>query len=380
MLTRQGWATLAATAASFATGRVFGLLELYVVGAALGVALVLALVAVNRRLPTLMVRRVVRPVTVAVGEPARVDIQVANHGRGITPVLHLWEPVGEHGGAPMQLAPLGAGEAATAAYRVPTNRRGLLQIGPLRAERGDVLGLSQRVTWLAGSDEVLVVPERIPLALPTAGSSGRLGQHLRVKSWGQTGTEFHSQREYTPGDDLRRINWKTSAKSNTLIVRETALEGVRRCVVLLDTDAEHYHAESFERAVTAAASVVSTVHEAGISTRLVAHGVDLRGPDVTQHALRFLAIVEPGPDVVDYGATSRAGGEGLGLVVLISGRSLAPAVGTTAAAVGPDETLVVITTSDPPGGAARFAVDGTTLEGLRTGWNALIHGQAALAG
>jgi len=112
MLTRQGWATLTATAAAFVAGRVFGLLELYVVGAALCVALVLAMLNVNRRLPALVVRRVVRPVTVAVGEPARVDIQVANQGHSKTPTLHLWEPVGEHGGAPMQLAPLGAGETA----------------------------------------------------------------------------------------------------------------------------------------------------------------------------------------------------------------------------------------------------------------------------
>ena len=48
MPTRQGWAMLVAAAASIATGRVFGLIELFVVGVALGVALVLALVLVNR--------------------------------------------------------------------------------------------------------------------------------------------------------------------------------------------------------------------------------------------------------------------------------------------------------------------------------------------
>ncbi|MBK8333189.1 MAG: hypothetical protein IPL07_12595 [Acidimicrobiaceae bacterium] len=74
------------------------------------------------------------------GEPARVDLQVANRSQARTPRLKLWEPVGDKGGAPMQLAPLGPGEAVSAAYRVPTTRRGVLRTGPLRAERTDPLG------------------------------------------------------------------------------------------------------------------------------------------------------------------------------------------------------------------------------------------------
>ncbi len=213
----------------------FGLMELYVLGAGLVAAVVVAVVVVRRRLADVRVQRVVRPSTVAVGEPARVDIRVTNVDRRPTPHLLLWEPVGEGGGAPMQLAALGPGEAASAAYRVPTTRRGVLVAGPLRASRRDVLGLASRTFVIAGSDEVLIVPQHVHLPFPDAGSAGRLGQHLRMKAWGQTGGEFHSLREYVPGDDLRRINWKASARSEDLVVRETALEGVRRCTVVLDT-------------------------------------------------------------------------------------------------------------------------------------------------
>src|SRR5512143_3695925 len=160
MITRQGWTALVAAIACFVIGRVFGLIELYILGSGIVIALLVAIITVQRPLPPLQVRRIVSPSMVAVGEPARVDIQVANVGRGPSPYLQLWEPVGQNGGAPMQLARLGAGQAAGAAYRVPTMRRGLARIGPLRALRRDVLGLSQRNASLAGTEEVLVVPHR----------------------------------------------------------------------------------------------------------------------------------------------------------------------------------------------------------------------------
>ena len=140
MPTRHGWAMVVAAAAAIAAGRLFGLMELFVVGVALVAVFVLAVFTVNRPLPRIDVRRIARPTTVSVGEPARVDLQVANRSHTRTPRLKLWEPVGDKGGAPMQLAPLGAGESVSAAYRVPTTRRGILRTGPLRAERTDALG------------------------------------------------------------------------------------------------------------------------------------------------------------------------------------------------------------------------------------------------
>ena len=172
MPTRQGWSTLFGGIASIVLGRLFGLIELYMVGTALLAAFVLGLLIVNRPLPRLSVRRVARPATVGVGEAARVDIRVANHSSIRAPKLTLWEPVGDKGGAPMQLAPLGAGEAVSAAYRVPTNRRGLVRTGPLHAERFDPLGVARRSSWLAGAGEVLVVPQQLTLAFPTAGGAG----------------------------------------------------------------------------------------------------------------------------------------------------------------------------------------------------------------
>ena len=375
MITRHGWTAIVAAVACFAIGRVFGLIELFVVGVGVVVALLVAVISVQRRLPPLNVRRMVSPSMVSVGEPARVDIQLTNVGRQASPYLQLWEPVGNNGGAPMQLARLGPGQAASAAYRVPTARRGLIRTGPLRALRRDVLGLTQRTTTLAGTEEVLIVPHTIALPFPSVGSSGRLGQHLRMKSWGQTGSEFHSLREYQRGDDIRRINWKASARSTSLIVRETALEGIRRCTVVLDVTASEYVASSFEQAVVAAASITASSAHTGVNTRFVTNDVDLRGPDVAANTLRWLATVEPVDGTHEIASMNSGMSEGMGLLVIVTGSATSAAAAQLRAATTQDETLVIVCATAYTA-STRFIVDATSTEALIASWSQLIVGSS----
>jgi uncharacterized protein (DUF58 family) len=375
MITRHGWTAIVAAVACFAIGRVFGLIELFVVGVGIVIALLVAVISVQRRLPPLHVRRIVSPSMVSVGEPARVDIQLANVGRQASPYLQLWEPVGNNGGAPMQLAKLAPGQAASAAYRVPTARRGLVRTGPLRALRRDVLGLTQRTTTLAGTEEVLIVPHTIALPFPSVGSSGRLGQHLRMKSWGQTGTEFHSLREYQRGDDIRRINWKASARSTSLIVRETALEGIRRCTVVLDMTASEYVGSSFEQAVVAAASVTASSAHTGVNTRFVTTDVDLRGPDVAANTLRWLATVEPIEKVFEITTMNSGMSEGMGLLVVVTGSATSATAAQLRAATSQDETLVIVCATEYAA-STRFIVDATSTDSLIASWSQLIVGSS----
>jgi uncharacterized protein (DUF58 family) len=375
MITRHGWTAIVAAAACFAIGRVFGLIELYVVGVGIAIALLVAVISVQRRLPPLNVRRIVSPSLVSVGEPARVDIQLANLGRQSSPYLQLWEPVGNNGGAPMQLAKLAPSQAASAAYRVPTARRGLIRTGPLRALRRDVLGLTQRTTTLAGTEEVLIVPHTVGLPFPSVGSSGRLGQHLRMKSWGQTGSEFHSLREYQRGDDIRRINWKASARAPSLIVRETALEGIRRCTVVLDTTAAEYVGGSFEQAVIAAASITASSAHAGVNTRFVTHGIDLRGPDVAANTLRWLATVEPIDETPQAVSLNSGMSEGMGLLVIVTGSAKSQAAAQVRGSTSQDETLVVVCATEYEA-SSRFIVDATSTEAMIASWTLLIVGSS----
>ena len=74
--------------------------------------------------------------------------------------------------ARMAVAPLEADTDVSAGYRIPTERRGVLTIGPLVAVRQDVLGLARSTTEVAGVEEVLVSP-RAYLARHAAARPGR---------------------------------------------------------------------------------------------------------------------------------------------------------------------------------------------------------------
>ena len=63
---------------------------------------------------------------------------------------------------------------------------------------------------------------------------GILGRHLLAQSMRLGPGEFHSLREYVPGDEPRTIHWRASARSDELKVRQHSAEGLRRCTVVLD--------------------------------------------------------------------------------------------------------------------------------------------------
>jgi uncharacterized protein (DUF58 family) len=370
MLTRSGWGAVVVAIAAFVVGRVFGIIELFVLGAGLVAVLVLAVCLMLRRPPRLAVRRLVQPGVVKAGEPARVDLQVANLGATPTPVIQLWEPVGSTGGATMNLSPLRRRETASAAYRLPTEQRGLIVVGPMRARRRDVLGLCSKSFTVPGSVELLIIPQHVPVAFPVGGSGGRLGDHLRLRAYGQSGSEFHSLREYMVGDDLRRISWKASARATELIVKETALEGLRRCTVVFDVDAAQYDDESFERGVSAAASVVTGAAAAGLTTRLIATDTDLRGHEVAPNALRWLAMVEPVEQMLPALPTLRAG-EGMGVVVVVTGAPSSTCAAQVRGSLSPEDTLIVVASAAVGESRDRFVVAAPSLDKFYESWSHL---------
>jgi uncharacterized protein (DUF58 family) len=315
--TRQGIIVIVAAVGAFVIGRLFGLLELYVIGAALLLAALVAWLVVTIRRPRVEVSRWIRPSVLTAGDVGRVEVLVEQIGHTRSPAFELVEPVGTTRTARMAVMPLGPDADVSAGYRIPTERRGVLPIGPLTAYRQDVLGLARSTTVVADVEEVLVSPRAHLLDMPLLGQ-GILGRHLLALAQRLGPGDFHSLRDYVDGDEPRTIHWRASARSENLKVRQHSVEGLQRCVVLLDQhvppgpDGE----EAFERAVTAAASVVHSADRAGLTTRFVtSEGADLRGPDVAATTLHLLAriTVSRGPTV----PVDRDPSEGLGLVVSI---------------------------------------------------------------
>ena len=78
-------------------------------------------------------------------------VTATNQGTLRTPWLRLWEPVGRDAGAPMRMAPLRSGASGDATYRIPTDHRGIVELGPLRVERTDHFGLAASGSFVGPS-------------------------------------------------------------------------------------------------------------------------------------------------------------------------------------------------------------------------------------
>jgi uncharacterized protein (DUF58 family) len=115
------------------------------------------------------------------------------------------------------------------------------------------------------------------------------------------GHDLFSLRDYQPFDDLRHINWKATARTGRLTMREFTAEDERRITVSLDTiwpsdiDRENFRIR-FERGVVQAASLVKHFIEERALVRLML-GADCgdfgAGLSHFYECLRRLALVEP---------------------------------------------------------------------------------------
>ena len=300
-LTRRAWILLMAGVALPVLGRLLGVRELTSLGLVAVVLLAASVVLVAYGPVDIEAVRRLVPARVHAGSGCRVDLHVRNLGLRRSPVLTARDPFdGGRRWARFRLAPLGANQGCTAAYRVPTDRRGLFELGPLQLIRTDPLGLVTRTIELGGQDTVTVYPriDRIAPLPHTRGGDPRGGTVIQA-AFGASGDEFHALRPYVVGDDLRRVHWKSSARSEDLLIRQDDLPWQGRATLVVDLRQAVHTESSFEAAMSAAASIASACIAAGLELRLIGtDGVDTghgAGHSHLDTILERLAAWDPDP-------------------------------------------------------------------------------------
>ena len=326
MLTRAGWGALLAAVGIVIAARVFAVRELFVVGVALAALPLLSLLLVGGARLRLRVRRTINPSRVHAGDSTRVELAIGNPGVRRTPTITLADPVAGTRGATLTLGPLRPQAAAKAAYRLPTARRGVIAVGPLRVAIEDPFGLARRHVIAAPVLELTVLPHVDHVALPVPGGErDPHGGGARVNELARRGDEFYGMRPYVVGDDMRHVHWRSSARTGELVVRQVEHPRQDRTIIVMDSRRASHHEESFERAASAAASIATAAFNQRHLLRLVASdGTDTGLGTGLAHmdaVLEYLATIQPRPTgslrvVVESLARAHTGG----LIVAVLGR------------------------------------------------------------
>lgn len=321
--TRTGLLVGIASAVLVVVGRLLGLAELYAIGAAVGLLVLVCGLWVALRRLDIVVTRSVRPARVHVGNPCTVAIQVRNRAGRATPVLRLLDPVTGTAGADLLLAPIGLRRTTDVAYRLPTTKRGIVTVGPMQVAMSDPFGLASTRNPAAPPVEVTVLPrvDDIP-PLPRSVGPDPDGT-AETGSLGRSGEDFAALRPYIIGDDMRRVHWPSSARTGDLLVRQHDIPWQGRVCVVLDLRRQASDEVTLERAISAVASVLRTHLRRGDHVRLVTTtGVDSGyglGASHLDGLLEYLAVagrsasgsLRMAMELVERGAS--------GAVVLVSG-------------------------------------------------------------
>ncbi|MGA0878048.1 MAG: DUF58 domain-containing protein [Ilumatobacteraceae bacterium] len=287
-------------AVTIGSGRLFGLIELYVIGTGLILGVLAAAVHVRTRIVDLDIRRTFEPANPTAENDIFVTLTLVPTRR--TPTCDLTDEVGGEGRVGLTLAPLPRHRPARVQYRVPTTRRGVLTLGPATIELSDPLGLLGRRRRIGSPTDVVVHPRWTSIALPDPRRcEGVLIDFIRrLLDRLTVDLEFRSLREYVAGDDLRRINWKASARHDILTLNEYVSRAPLVVHMLLDHDATTYSAAGFERAISVVASFVGSAATTGLESEPRVH-VSIPGhldaaidAETRPDAMRCLAEIQPG--------------------------------------------------------------------------------------
>lgn len=253
VVTPLGWGIAATVAVTFAAGYGLGWLELVAVGwAGLIVILAAALFLIGRTSHdaslSVPVNRVVA------GESAVGQLTVANPTRRLLTGTRIEVPVGE-GLADFQIPGLIAGETYEDVFTVPALHRGVIPVGPVRAVRADPIGLVRREREWDEQIDLFVHPRTISVPSMSTGFVRDL-EGNPTRDLTASDVSFHALREYMPGDELRSIHWKSTAKTGQYMVRQ--FEETRRSHLMLAlslADEDYAGDEDFEMAVSVIGSI-----------------------------------------------------------------------------------------------------------------------------
>jgi uncharacterized protein (DUF58 family) len=171
-------------------------------------------------------------------------------------------------------------------YDAHPPRRGVFPVGPLVVEHEDPFGMARSVVATGNSDKIIVVPaiSQLPAGGPVLAEGEGSAQLVQRRVTGND--DDLSTREYRPGDALRRVHWRASARHNQLMVRQEEHRSFPDARIVVDTRSDGYpdadidrdvwprslNSDTFEWVVRMLASLAVHLDDSGFRVTVVESG------------------------------------------------------------------------------------------------------------
>ena len=202
------------------------------------------------------------------------------------------------------VASMGGRKRATWRARTICKQRGRFQLGPVTATSGDPFGLFRRRIMLTGPKDLLVLPRVLPISTFVLFTGGLPGRGRSSRRALQTTTNATTIRDYTVGDALNRIHWRSTAHYNRLMVKEFDLDPAMDAWIFLDMHEDVQAGEgehsTEEYGVTIAATIATYLLRQDLSLGMIVNAQQReflsldRGERQIERVLEMLAVVTPG--------------------------------------------------------------------------------------
>ncbi|HEX2979957.1 MAG TPA: DUF58 domain-containing protein [Anaerolineaceae bacterium] len=276
------------------------------------------------------------------GENIPVQVVVENPGRLPSSWLLIHDSLPAELITPnfiRQVIHLPAHGKAVIEYNLQARKRGIYPVGPFLLRSGDFFGLTGELARHGDPDSLIVYPRVIPLRITHLPSHALFGTLRHHEPLFEDPARIGGKREYQPGDSLRRLDWKASASSGQLVIKQYQPSIALETCVILDLHESSYPVRNriqvTELAVTTAASLANWIISRQQAVGLICNGTDPAAeegiPTVLQphkgrpqliQVLEQLARIQIGhreelPEILRRSASSLAWGT---TILLVTGR------------------------------------------------------------
>jgi len=259
--TPAGWFVLGALVISAGLGADTNQSMAYQVFAFLAALIAVSFLTGIGKSPRFEARRVL-PETAVAGQRVIYRLLLRNLGQRQCSAVTVSEDRPSGGMLTRSMSAEQIGPQSTSEIRdeITLSRRGKFTFSGLTVLTPHPMGLTRRPQRLAAHNSLLVLPKRYPV--PTLNMPGNRkyqpGGVALSSSIGES-LEFDSLRDYRPGDPVKRIHWRSWARTGRLVVKEYQDEYFVRHALILDTFTGDGDEAIFEEAVSVAASFACSV-------------------------------------------------------------------------------------------------------------------------